>query len=139
MKVNVNHTSVEQLQLALGKSLKAKIKAQSKVKSFAKENGIGKTSLYRLFNGEGISMDNLIRLLRGLGMHDVLETLLSEPEISPVLEWAKKEKKLNKKLNKKLKASLENNPIADLKETLFETQSIPSARAEINKLLGRNN
>ncbi len=82
--------TIDQLQLAIGEALKARIEADGTVTRFSSQYGIGKTSLYRLFGGEGISLANLLRLLRGLGMFDVIDTLLTPPapaSESPLEIW----------------------------------------------------
>lgn len=80
--------SIEQIQLAIGKALKHRVESEGiTVTQFAQQHGIGKTSLYRLFKGEGISLANLIRILRGLGMQDLIIGLLEPPLESPLDHW----------------------------------------------------
>lgn len=89
--IDTRTASVEALQLALGESIKKKIKSQGTVRSFCEENGISRTTLYSFFAGEPVLSDTFLRILRGLDHHDVIQTLLEDPTQSPVLAWRKEQ------------------------------------------------
>ena len=50
----------------------------------AKKAGVSQATLRNAESGNGSSMTTFVRLLRALGMLDRLETLLPEPEVSPL-------------------------------------------------------
>ena len=52
--------------------------------TLAKEAGVSRRTITRLENGEGTSLDTLIRVMRALGVVDRLETLLPDPTTRPV-------------------------------------------------------
>lgn len=52
--------------------------------TLAKEAGVSRRTISRMENGEGISLDTLIRVMRALGVVDRLATLLPDPETRPV-------------------------------------------------------
>jgi putative transcriptional regulator len=52
--------------------------------------GITRRTLSRLENGQGATLDTLVRVLRGLGLESHLEALLPNPDIQPVHRLAAK-------------------------------------------------
>lgn len=46
--------------------------------------GISRLVLHRLENGKGCTLENFLRVLRGLGLLDRLDAFLPEPGISPM-------------------------------------------------------
>lgn len=89
MKINPQTASIDSLLLAIGENLREHIKAKSTIQQFCQDNGVPSSTLYRFFDGDNISADNLFRIIRGLGMTDVLGELLRPPEASPVQAWRK--------------------------------------------------
>lgn len=65
---------VEELRLSKNRN-------QSQV---AEEAGVSRRTITRLENGEGVSLDTFIRVLRALGVAERMHTLLPEPSVSPV-------------------------------------------------------
>lgn len=65
---------VEELRLSKNRN-------QSQV---AEEAGVSRRTITRLENGEGVSLDTFIRVLRALGAVDRLQTLLPDTTVSPV-------------------------------------------------------
>lgn len=52
--------------------------------------GITRRTLSRLENGQGATLDTLVRVLRGLNLESHLEALLPNPDIQPVHRLASK-------------------------------------------------
>ena len=50
----------------------------------AKRAGLARIVIQRLENGLGCKLENLIRILRALGLLEQLETFLPEPGLSPI-------------------------------------------------------
>lgn len=50
----------------------------------AEEAGISRRTMTRLENGEGVSLDTLIRVMRALGIADRFAVLLPDPAIRPI-------------------------------------------------------
>ncbi len=50
----------------------------------AEEAGISRRTMTRLENGEGVSLDTLIRVMRALGLADRFNVLLPDPAIRPI-------------------------------------------------------
>ncbi len=70
---------------AIGKRLtQARIRMEWTQAELAKEAGIGKRTLERLEAGQSVQMTSFIRVLRVLGLLDVLVQLLPEPAPSPM-------------------------------------------------------
>jgi len=70
---------------AIGKRLtQARIRMEWTQAELAKEAGIGKRTLERLEAGQSVQMTSFIRVLRVLGLLDVLVQLLPDPAPSPM-------------------------------------------------------
>ncbi len=50
----------------------------------AESSGVGTRTLLRLESGEGATMTTLVRILRGLGKLNALDSFLPEPTVSPL-------------------------------------------------------
>jgi transcriptional regulator with XRE-family HTH domain len=50
----------------------------------AEEAGVSRRTITRLENGEGVSLDTLIRVVQALGLADRLATLLPDPSVRPI-------------------------------------------------------
>ncbi len=50
----------------------------------AEQAGVSRGTLTRLANGDGISLDSLVRIMQAMGLGDHLATLLPDPSIRPV-------------------------------------------------------
>lgn len=68
----------------IGRRLRAVRLAQNlTVEEVAERAGIGPRTVLRIEGGEGSRLDNLVKLLRGLGKITALEAFLPEPVVSP--------------------------------------------------------
>ena len=50
----------------------------------SKQAGVARIVVHRLENGLGCNLESLIRILRGLGLLEQLNTFLPEPGLSPI-------------------------------------------------------
>lgn len=114
MDISVDSASVEAIQEAIGETLYAIIKKEHGIKNFCADNGLSTATLHRFGQGGNVTLPNLIRILRGLGMTSILNEMLAPPPESLVDKWRRGDKK-------KAKAS---------------TRSIPSAPAAITPAKG---
>ncbi|MDA0706601.1 MAG: helix-turn-helix transcriptional regulator [Proteobacteria bacterium] len=74
---------------AIGSSLGSKLERLRLSKNInqsalAEEAGVSRRTITRLENGDGTSLDTLIRVMRALGIVDRLETLLPDPATRPI-------------------------------------------------------
>lgn len=83
-KINVKAASVAAIQEAVGESIKAQVKAWGSTSDFIEVSGVPRSSLYRLFNGETIGSDMLLKVLHTLGRFDALEALTRTPPQNPL-------------------------------------------------------
>ena len=52
--------------------------------ALAKEAGVSRSTMTRLANGQGISVDSFVRVMQALGLADHLAALLPNPKVRPV-------------------------------------------------------
>jgi putative transcriptional regulator len=52
--------------------------------ALAKEAGVSRSTITRLADGQGVSVDSFIRVMQALGLTDHLEALLPNPSVRPV-------------------------------------------------------
>ncbi len=50
----------------------------------ARQAGVSRSTMTRIADGRGISLDSLIRVIKALGLADHLATLLPDPAVRPV-------------------------------------------------------
>lgn len=50
----------------------------------AEQAGVSRSTLTRIADGQSISLDSFIRVIKALGLADHLATLLPDPEVRPV-------------------------------------------------------
>ncbi len=75
----------EDIEADLGRQVEALRLSQNRNQSqVAEEAGVSRRTITRLENGEGVSLDTFIRVLRALGAVEQLRTLLPDPTVSPV-------------------------------------------------------
>jgi len=84
-KIDFTLAAPEAIESALGEQLeKLRLSKNINQTILAEEAGVSRRTITRLENGEGISLDTLIRVMRALGVVDRLETLLPDPAVRPV-------------------------------------------------------
>ncbi len=78
-------SSPRHIEAELGRRVEAaRLAANISQAQLAAEAGIARRTVSRLENGEGVSLQTLIRVLRALGLAGRLDALLPEPEIRPI-------------------------------------------------------
>lgn len=77
--------SIDDLQADLGHRLEA-LRLSRNIHQFqlANEAGVSRRTITRLENGQSVSLDTLLRVMRALGLSARLATLLPDPAIRPV-------------------------------------------------------
>lgn len=81
---NPAYASVDQLLRDMGAALQLHAERAGSVSTLAEACGVSRRTLYRLFRGEVVGSDVLIRVLRGLGRQEVVYDLLRRPEATPI-------------------------------------------------------
>ncbi|WP_306253327.1 helix-turn-helix transcriptional regulator [Parvularcula sp. IMCC14364] len=63
--------------------------------TLAKEAGVARRTISRLENGEGVSFETIIRVMRALGLTSHLKSMLPDPKIRPIdrVKFAGQERK----------------------------------------------
>lgn len=73
------------IQQDLGRRLEAlRLARNINQTQLADEAGVSRRTITRLENGESVSLDTLIRVMRALGLADRLEALLPDPSVRPI-------------------------------------------------------
>jgi len=84
-KIDYIVASPEAIESELGRRLdRLRLSKNINQSTLAKEAGVSRRTISRMENGEGISLDTLIRVMRALGVVDRLATLLPDPATRPV-------------------------------------------------------
>lgn len=77
--------STGEVEADLGRRLEAvRLSKNINQTQLATEAGVARRTITRLENGQGISLDTLIRVMRALGLSARLEALLPDPGIRPI-------------------------------------------------------
>lgn len=74
---------IADLMREIGRQLRAHIKQQSTLSTFAKRSGVPSRTLTRLVSGGDVGIETLYRVLRTLERWDLLVALLRPPEPTP--------------------------------------------------------
>lgn len=84
-KIDYAVASPEAIEASLGRKLEQlRLSKNVNQSALAAEAGVSRRTITRLENGEGISLDTLIRVMRALGVVDRLASLLPDPATRPV-------------------------------------------------------
>ena len=62
----------------------ARLAANISQAALATEAGVSRRTITRLENGDGVSLDTLIRVMRALGLAERFELLLPDPDVRPI-------------------------------------------------------
>ena len=82
----------------LGQTIQEDIKNKHLHKQdICRMSGVSAMTLYRLCNGENVSLDGLFRVLKAVGRYDSLELLLTPTQPSPMDLYYKHRKKSRKR------------------------------------------
>lgn len=84
-KIEYALASVEDIEADLGRRLeRIRLGRNIKQTRLAEEAGVSRRTITRLENGEGVSLDTLIRVMRALGLAERFDTLLPNPAVRPI-------------------------------------------------------
>ena len=84
-KVDFSIASPGDIESALGAQLETlRLSRNISQSTLAAEAGVSRRTITRHENGEGMSLNTLVRIMRALGIADRLETLLPDPAVRPV-------------------------------------------------------
>lgn len=84
-KIDFYIASPEQIAVKLGERLaEIRLSLNQTQAQVSNEAGISRGALVRLENGQGVSMDTLIRVMTALHLQEHLENLLPNPSIRPL-------------------------------------------------------
>lgn len=83
--IDYDTASIEALQADLGRRLELlRLSRNVQQSELAREAGVSRRTITRLENGQSVSLDTLLRVMRALGFSGRLATLLPEPTVQPV-------------------------------------------------------
>lgn len=84
-KTDYNVASPDAIEASLGRRLEQlRLSKNINQSALAKEAGVSRRTITRLENGEGISLDTFIRVMRALGVAERLDALLPDTVTRPV-------------------------------------------------------
>jgi transcriptional regulator with XRE-family HTH domain len=87
MNISINFETSTSTQIAaeLGKRLDAlRLSQNISQAELAKRAGVSRSTMTRIADGKGISLDSFIRVVKALGLAEHLATLLPDPTVRPV-------------------------------------------------------
>ena len=87
MAQNIDYTvaAPEDIETDIGHRLEELRLSQNRNQSqIAQEAGVSRRTITRLENGEGVSLDTLIRVMRALGVVEHFRMLLPDPAVRPI-------------------------------------------------------
>ena len=83
--VDYESASIEALQGDLGRRIELlRLSRNIQQLQLAREAGVSRRTITRLENGESVSLDTLLRVMRALGISGRLASLLPDPTVLPV-------------------------------------------------------
>ena len=83
--IDYSIASPEQIEADLGRRLEQLRLSQNRNQTqIAEEAGVSRRTITRMENGEGVSLDTLIRVMRALGVVDRMQILLPDPAVRPI-------------------------------------------------------
>ena len=90
-KIDFSTSSSTAIAAALCKRLEAiRLSKNINQAELARQAGVSRSTMTRIADGQSISLDSFIRVIKALGLADHLATLLPDPEVRPV-ELARRE------------------------------------------------
>jgi transcriptional regulator with XRE-family HTH domain len=83
--MEIESKSPAEIQIALGERMRAlRLRRNLTQAEVASSAGVARRSLFQLEGGHGSSLETLVRVLKALGVPDILGTIASAPQISPL-------------------------------------------------------
>jgi transcriptional regulator with XRE-family HTH domain len=95
MSFNIDYeqATIEAIQADLGHRLvRLRLARNVNQQQLAREAGVSRRTVTRLENGESVSLDTLLRVMRALGIVGRLASLLPDPAVRPIDRVRLKEK-----------------------------------------------
>lgn len=84
-KIDFELAAALEVEAALGRRLEEiRLSRNINQTDLAAEAGVSRRTITRLENGEGVSLDTLIRVMRALGLAGRLAALLPDPGVRPI-------------------------------------------------------
>lgn len=84
-KIDIETATTSDIEKMLGRGLlEIRLARNINQTDLAAEAGISRRTMTRLENGDGVSLDTLIRVMRALGLADRFAVLLPDPAIRPI-------------------------------------------------------
>nr|WP_321358933.1 helix-turn-helix transcriptional regulator [uncultured Hyphomonas sp.] len=84
-KTDFSTASSDRIVEALGKRLdEIRLARNVPQASLARQAGVSRSTLTRIAEGKGVSLDSFVRIMQALGLSDHLAALLPDPSIRPV-------------------------------------------------------
>lgn len=84
-KINFNVAATDAIVGALGQQLdQIRLSRNLTQSALAREAGVSRSTLTRMADGQSISLDSFVRIMRALGLSDHLAALLPDPSVRPV-------------------------------------------------------
>jgi putative transcriptional regulator len=85
LKYDFTTSSSGAIAAALGKRLEAiRLSKNISQAELARQAGVSRSTMTRIADGQSISLDSFIRVVKALGLADHLAALLPDPEVRPV-------------------------------------------------------
>src|SRR5690606_25191636 len=87
MSPNIDYelASIDEIQADLGQRIEAlRLARNMQQVALAQDAGVSRRTITRLENGQSVSLDTLLRVMRALGLVNRLATLLPDPAVRPV-------------------------------------------------------
>ena len=111
VNININWIAMSDQNIVktIGEFLKTQRLNQNKTQSqLAGEAGLNRWTLSQIENGEGITLNSLIQILRSLNLLSVLDNFTIEQQVSPLelarTEYKKRQRARNKLNNDKIES-----------------------------------
>jgi transcriptional regulator with XRE-family HTH domain len=85
LSIDYEQASIEAIQANLGQRLvQLRLARNVNQQQLAREAGVSRRTITRLENGESVSLDTLLRVMRALDVIDRLGALLPDPAVRPI-------------------------------------------------------
>ncbi len=85
LKSDLAASSSAAIATALGKRLEAiRLSKNISQAELARQAGVSRSTMTRIADGQSISLDSFIRVVKALGLADHLAALLPDPQVRPV-------------------------------------------------------
>lgn len=84
-EIDYERASIEAIQTDLGRRLvQLRLARNVNQQDLGREAGVSRRTVTRLENGESVSLDTLLRVMRALGVAGRIAALLPDPQVQPI-------------------------------------------------------